>query len=685
MRHGEMLWVLKDGIRVEPEAIRPLGVEDGAICWGLWISGQRTKKLAKNDQKQIPHLVVSPIHPDYWASVFHLEMKLVAECGALASALDTLQKCHVNILTHDCGRAGYRHEILNVLCSIEQVRQRLQLVLDQKPPQVDAQQSASSGTPSNDAERENKLKSIGLTMLLSLAELWAQLRIEENQKFKQAGDAPGDQTPAFLYSPVLEFGQTPWYIRSKLLDDIAQAMKDPDCNAEQLGALLDGVSPLDAFDVRNFKKTMQKICNTLGDLKHTVEGPRLGKPTEEARIVEGIAQNKESFTGNLLRKVWRNHWYEALSIRALQGLAYFRVWAYDPTPVSLQYDASQSMLRWDGFDDVSPIRRHDKAFEFPTRAVASFHRLDRYVRIRFLNQWHVESRLAEVKVKFEATRANGESSDTSPSANGYGKTGVTEGLLYSVSRVLASNNYNILRAGNHLTKLTPSVEHGEIEFVGEVSAEQRLDTWRSATKKHLEKELAAFRSRQTSESTNWDRLDVEVTPARTKRLFLSYQHQAVERDLLKSIVEEAARGRGFKVVFGEAGKSGTTKHRDSVSDHVVDIMRGCDAVLQIASLRKSEALAVDRHLTGKDSEEESRKPGIEANFDWLHLEYACAKSMNKPRERIIDEQIPEEARKRVCAMDRDKHKYLYDSKKTKQTLTVSVNDAVKKLFDEVQR
>ena len=115
MRYGDEVPVLPDGIRVRNKAVEPLGIYHGSRCWGLWVQGQREPErftrsgpVASQDD-QARHLVVSPIHPDYWASVFQLQMKIRDNEGALARALEALKDQDVSILFAECAPSGYRH------------------------------------------------------------------------------------------------------------------------------------------------------------------------------------------------------------------------------------------------------------------------------------------------------------------------------------------------------------------------------------------------------------------------------------------------------------------------------------------------------------------------------------------------------------------------------------------------
>src|SRR5688572_20939836 len=120
MRHGENLEILRDGIRIYKKTVEPLGIINHSRCWGRWITGQRHK----DDNPQFPHLVISPIHPDYWASVFHLELKLLDEPGRLDAATAVLSELGVNILFSDGAHSGYKQATYAAVCELPHIRQQ---------------------------------------------------------------------------------------------------------------------------------------------------------------------------------------------------------------------------------------------------------------------------------------------------------------------------------------------------------------------------------------------------------------------------------------------------------------------------------------------------------------------------------------------------------------------------------
>lgn len=130
MRHGEELEIVHDGIRISSKAVEPLGIMHGSQCWGLWVQGQR--RTQKHDERLTPHLVISPIHPDYWTSVFHLKMKLRDEVGALAQVTALLKELRVNILFSDCAPSGFKQATFTAICELQSVRGMATEILDAK-------------------------------------------------------------------------------------------------------------------------------------------------------------------------------------------------------------------------------------------------------------------------------------------------------------------------------------------------------------------------------------------------------------------------------------------------------------------------------------------------------------------------------------------------------------------------
>jgi len=74
--------------------------------------------------KSLPHLLLTPIRPDYWPYTFRLQLRLCHERGSLAKATSILEECDVNILFAECTESGYHHATWNVICEYVKLRKK---------------------------------------------------------------------------------------------------------------------------------------------------------------------------------------------------------------------------------------------------------------------------------------------------------------------------------------------------------------------------------------------------------------------------------------------------------------------------------------------------------------------------------------------------------------------------------
>ncbi len=113
MRYGDIVRVLPSkGLLIAPKLLQPLGIFDQSRAWGMWVEDAGCPEYEPVDETErmtqvFPQLVISPIHPLLWTSVFRVSMRLEDEAGAAHRAARALAKHGVNMLSMECAPSGY--------------------------------------------------------------------------------------------------------------------------------------------------------------------------------------------------------------------------------------------------------------------------------------------------------------------------------------------------------------------------------------------------------------------------------------------------------------------------------------------------------------------------------------------------------------------------------------------------
>jgi hypothetical protein len=600
MRHGEELEVVRNGIRVYQKSVEPLGIVDRSRCWGRWVRGQRVH----GEEKSFPHLVISPIHPTYWASVFHLEMKLLDEAGGLEAATALLSELGVNILFSDGALSGYRQATYSAICEFPRIRQQAHRLLatTEFPRSKFFHRGESVISTLDGSPQERQFQEIGLTLLLALAELKAQIRIRENAQFEAWRKDPSRPKP-FLHSRSVETGPQPWYVPGGAVDALADHVSQ-----RRHVPIWDARSEKEASALAD---TLDQLRTVLSTRLHTrLNGRRL--PTQEADEARRHGDDLAAFTRYYLRSLWRSHWVEPVSVNALLTLAYQRVWSGD-REIEFMYDAGQNLLQFvneqsrRGFFDVVG-QAHDTE-PLPGVAIASLHKQDRFIRLRVMKN-NVADQLVTATVSY-ATRQT-DKAVAQP---------LTKGLLHIVAQALSDGGMNLLRVSSQAS-FDPHVENGTIRMVGTLPELAADEPDRRAALEHrvhaAEASLgASLREFAVAVPHPGCSASSTLVPFARRKLFLSMPEDANRRDEIVEQVEIAAAEEGFRVVQARTDSG-------DVTENVVVKLRECDAMLQVFVARDP------------DSEYASEQP----DFQWLWTEYGLAVMADLPVLRVADDTLP---------------------------------------------
>jgi hypothetical protein len=610
MRHGDELEVVPEGIRIYQKTVEPLGIVDGSRCWGRWVRGQR-----KDSSGELSHLSISPIHPAFWASVFHLEMRLDEHHGSLERATGLLSELGVNLLFSDGALSGYRQATFTAVCELQRARKQAVKILkaDEFP---DSPLFSEADSVAYERLRERQFQEIGASLLVNLAALQARIRIRESEMFERWKGDRRQQRP-FLHSRAVETGPQPWYLPESVVQAMAASISG--------GHPFVVGDPHSADESRALADTFAELLEVLSTREHSrLDGPPL--LTQEALEAGRYRGDVAAFTEHYLRTLWHRHWVEPVSLRGLLTLAYQRVWS-ERTEIVFHYQARNNLLAFQSEDDqdsffdkcgVAPTSRR------PALGMASIHKHDRFIRLRVLKQAQDE-RLITTRVQYK-TPVSGENRVTSES--------VTRGLLHAVAGELARNDVDLLRVTSQSFVHDTQTEKGSIKIVGFLPEPSDGDpvTDAATLDESMHRSLERFRLTLPPPRCNIEAA-VSLYPRGERKLFLSIPQRAIRMRDIVAEVESAARKHRFRVVQArtQAGE---------VTNEVVDRVEECDAMLQVYVTRQGVAGAkVER---GSPS------------FDWLIAEYALARGRRIPILRMQEEGLLDVAKHVSQLFDRDR-------------------------------
>ena len=119
IQFGEELEVLQNGPLIDPKTLRGMGVSDGTTCWGVWMTGQSDSRnpVKKRKELEIPHLMVSPLHPSVWPISFQLRVMLRDEDKSPSHFLSAIEHIPIEIQFSEYSFVGYEQMELNLLCT----------------------------------------------------------------------------------------------------------------------------------------------------------------------------------------------------------------------------------------------------------------------------------------------------------------------------------------------------------------------------------------------------------------------------------------------------------------------------------------------------------------------------------------------------------------------------------------
>jgi hypothetical protein len=129
--YGTTLSLVRDGVRIPEQRLKPLGIFHQSLCWGVLVPDRHPPEHARRQPEQpgdyiedfLEHLIIAPFDIDSWPALFRVELKLQQDrTGALSQATSELLKLGFNILGTHVTPSGHHHATFTAIGEADHIR-----------------------------------------------------------------------------------------------------------------------------------------------------------------------------------------------------------------------------------------------------------------------------------------------------------------------------------------------------------------------------------------------------------------------------------------------------------------------------------------------------------------------------------------------------------------------------------
>lgn len=692
MHYGDEVSIVNGSPRIPIKAIEPIGIYDKSMCWGVWITElvDRLKEGKSPDETTpgaqrwyLPSLLISPIHPSLWPSVFHAEIRLEDVPGTVARAAEVFKDNQVNIIFEEFVKAGYKHCVWNVVGNAESLRAMIdKIVLDHCSTfGADSDPNAIRKAVS-DLSSEHEFKGETHARFVSALEAkLSKLRTGDLSASRSTGRAAED------YLQSIHNRAVQW----EILRNVGKCV---------LSFLLELQQEFETADDKWAKEELKFLYEKFRRVPKLA--PREKGPSAKHRVPWSLYEHDFEGEPKLL-DLYRAHTWEVCRVRAMALLASYWVFGTNTrNPIQFTYDAEQGLLKAADRDALrNGIHQYGQLdWEIPTRAIACFDRNEFCVRLFFLDKRTVSRHLLVTEVKYSAsdkpvltmaqekrTEPSGpedggsalESSESEPCPDSAPSDTTSKatppkrptssrpprtssrGLLYFLCQGIKDQGVNLIRVTNRITEWRLGLEeHGQVRLVGEVFGKTAGEAISA-----IEKEVIAAPAK-LNRPGDWT---VEigkptVVPYPNASVFVSSALEFLRGSDVKRCLEFVAREQGIEPVWAET-------FTGSATENVVAKVIECDGFLQLVTLRESEHNDL---IAGR---------AVVPDFAWLHYEYGLADALQKKPVRVIDVNIPKELLERYARIRRDTASLWFDTTSSEDRMLAYLRRAMKQVVGAI--
>ncbi len=692
MHHGDEVTIVNGSPRIPVKSIEPIGICDKSTCWGVWITDRRVsasrgeapkEKPPASRKSDLPSLLISPIHPTLWPSVFHAEIRLEDVPGTIERSSGVFYRQEVNILFEEFVKAGYKHSVWNVVANAEPLRSRIQNIVANR--YSEAISLLSPSIIKQELDRITALHSLkGALHANAYSDILACL--PDVIAARLSSIITRERSPEDMLCTISDTN-----VQWDILRAVGRCLLEFLCSLRQEFCEADNAAAR-----KNLEMLYKKFANIPS------QPPQSRTEWSRYRVPWSLFE-KDFDSDPALKDLYHLHKWDVCVLRGMPQLASFWVFGTNTrNPIQFTYDAQRALLQ---ADDSRALRDGMQQYgelgtEVPTRAIACFDRDEYFVRLFFLDRRTVSRHVLCIDLNYAAsesprvvldeekrTQKEPLSTTTVPEtmptpagtaaqpvgseASASRATTATEepsrrtssrGLLHFLcSSLKNATGINLMRVTNRITEWRDGLEErGQLHLVGQVSlktAQEFIKTTEDVIRGVPEK---------LNKPEDW-KLSVasfKVVTYPHARVFISVANQFVRRVDVVPILKEIAAAEGIEPVFAET-------YTGSATENVVAKIGECDAFLQLVTLRESEH---ERLIEGRD---------LVPDFGWLHYEYGLADALQRRPVRVIDKNVPKALLERYARIRRDTANKYFDTMSSGESIKADLDAAMQQVVSVI--
>jgi len=123
MSYSEIFTLTENGLHVDPNLLRPVGIYDKSKCYGILVKQVKDEKL-----DQLPHLILSPIPEAAWAGMVRIQVRVKNKLDSIAKVLKNIAENDINIVSIQSAVSGHTHVTINIVGEILKIRSRVKSI-----------------------------------------------------------------------------------------------------------------------------------------------------------------------------------------------------------------------------------------------------------------------------------------------------------------------------------------------------------------------------------------------------------------------------------------------------------------------------------------------------------------------------------------------------------------------------
>jgi hypothetical protein len=549
----------------------------------------------------------------------------------MKDAAAVLDRCGINIVFAECSPVGYHHAVWNIVGEAARLKPVIDAIVrahchcDVHPDESHPLRTVAP------TWREEAIREIGMVMLAFQIHVEKELRrankiqIEDRRR-----QAPG-------ISP-MESRQAGFFYARAIGESDGKDRDDP--TRERRPYLMPHPD----------ETSLAPLRTALESIGPAIQG-----------VFPELADN---LSLKALDERWHYHALEPVRLfRGLQQLAYF--WTHGSNvghPLGFRYDGLRHLLKPDASNALSEAPIGDGSagqgislVDLPTRAIASFDRVEHYVRLQMMRKEEAD-RLLAIEVRYRCEPAVGEPAPSAPEPS-------SRGLLHRICHELEGLDLNLRRVSNRITDYSQVHETGSLRIVGQAGPGEAIPEIRTAIGKAVVAG-AAWAAREGHHVIHVPREAVTVKGYARSRVFISMPMEFSRRPDVVAILRQLGDEEGIEPVFSETyGESTTWRVRED--------LRECEGFLQLITLRDAERHA----LMGGGPQR--------LDFAWLLYEYGLADGLNRRPIRVLDKVISDTVFAQTFKIARDVDALHFDTGSDQDTLRQDLAVALATVIEHV--